>query len=46
MPAGQVRVDVERQPQFQEEWRRVLAQLDGQYLKVLDDYKRELADIE
>ncbi len=37
------KVDVERQPQFQEEWRRVLASLDAQYYKLLDEYKRELA---
>ena len=38
-------IDVERQPQFQEEWRRVLAQLDSQYYKLLDEYKRELSAI-
>ena len=36
------KVNVERQPQFQEEWRRVLASLDAQYYKLLDEYKREL----
>ncbi len=35
-------IDVERQPQFQEEWRRAVAQLDGQYQKLLDEYKQEL----
>ena len=39
------KIDVERQPQFQEEWRRLLAQLDGQYLKLLDEYKQELLAI-
>ncbi len=38
-------VDVERLPQFQEEWRRVQAQLDSQYTKLLDEYKQELKDI-
>ncbi|HEY78861.1 MAG TPA: hypothetical protein G4O09_07095 [Dehalococcoidia bacterium] len=37
------KINVERQPQFQEEWRRVLASLDAQYYKLLDEYKRELA---
>ncbi len=36
------KIDVERQPQFQEEWRRVQAQLDLQYIKLLDEYKLEL----
>lgn len=40
-----IRIDVERQPQFQEEWRKVQAQLDSQYLKLLDEYKRELSGI-
>ena len=39
------KLDVERQPQFQQEWRRMLAQLDSQYLTVLNEYKRELANI-
>ncbi|HEY83055.1 MAG TPA: hypothetical protein G4O01_07220 [Dehalococcoidia bacterium] len=44
-PLAGVRIDVESQPQFQEEWRRVLAQLDAQYIKLLDEYKHELAAI-
>ncbi len=44
-PLARVRVDVERQPQFHEEWRKVLRQLDSQYLQHLDEYKRELLDI-
>ena len=39
------KIDVERQPQFQEEWRRIQSQLESQYLKLLDEYKRELAEI-
>jgi len=39
------KIDVEKQPQFQEQWRRVLAQLDSQYLNLLDEYKRELSSI-
>ena len=44
MLAG-VRIDVERQPQFQEEWRRVQAQIDSQYVMLLDEYKQELRAI-
>lgn len=40
------KIDVEKQPQFQEEWRRVLAKLDSQYYKLLDEYKRELSSLE
>ena len=39
------RIDVERQPQFQEEWRRLQTQLDSQYLKLLEEYKQELSAI-
>ncbi len=39
------KLDVEKQPQFQEEWRRVQAQLDSQYIKLLDEYKQELRAI-
>jgi len=38
-------IDVERQPQFQEEWRKIQIQLDTQYLKHLDEYKQELSTI-
>lgn len=40
-----MKLDVERQPQFQEEWRRAQVQLDSQYLKLLDEYKQELSAI-
>ena len=40
-----MRIDVERQPQFQEEWRRTLAQLESQYHKLLDEYKGEILGI-
>ena len=40
-----VRIDVERQPQFHEEWRRLQAQMDAQYLTLLDEYKRELSGL-
>ncbi len=41
----QVKIDVEKQPQFQQEWRKMQAQLDSQYLNLLDEYKRELSGI-
>ncbi len=40
-----VRIDVEKQPQFQEEWRKIQTQLDSQYFKLLDEYKQELSGI-
>ena len=39
------KIDVERQPQFQQEWRKILAQLDSQYLTHLSEYKEELLSI-
>jgi hypothetical protein len=38
-------ISVETLPQFQEEWRRVSAQMDEQYIKLLDEFKRELRKI-
>ena len=43
---ARIKVDVEKQPQFQEEWRKIQAQLDSQYLKLLDEYKQELLSID
>ena len=40
-----VKIDVERQPQFQEQWRGIQAQLDSQYLKLLGEYKQEISAI-
>jgi len=40
-----IKIDVEKQPQFQAEWRRRQTQLDVTYLKLLDEYKQELATI-
>jgi hypothetical protein len=42
---AQMNIDVERQPQFQEEWLRLQAHLDSQYTKLLDEYKQELTAI-
>lgn len=40
-----IKIDVEKHPQFQEEWRKILNQLDSQYLKLLDGYRQELLAI-
>jgi hypothetical protein len=40
-----LKIDIEKQPQFQEEWRRVKSQFDAQYITLLNEYKRELAAI-
>jgi hypothetical protein len=42
---ARVNIDVEKQPQFLEEWQRLQAQMEAQYLKLLDEYKQELAVI-
>ena len=45
-PGARLRANaVETHPQFQEEWRRVLGQLDSQYLRLLDEFKAELERI-
>ena len=40
-----MKIDVEKQPQFQEEWLKLQSQLSSQYLKLLDEYKQELSAI-
>jgi len=45
-PLMGIKVDVEKQPQFQEEWRKLQTQLDSQYLNLLGEYRRELSDID
>jgi hypothetical protein len=42
---ARVNIDVEKQPQFLEEWQRLQVQMEAQYLTLLDEYKRELAVI-
>ncbi|MEE8413643.1 MAG: hypothetical protein V3R96_03740 [Dehalococcoidales bacterium] len=44
-PLMGTRINVEQQPQFQQEWRKIQTQLDSAYLTHLNDYKRELTDI-
>jgi hypothetical protein len=39
------RINIESQPQFQEEWHMTLSQIDAQYNQLLDEYKRELASL-
>ncbi len=39
------KIDVEKQPQFQQEWRRIQTQLDSQYLTLMEEYKRELENL-
>jgi len=39
---AKVTVQPELQPQFQEEWRKISAQLDAQYEKVLDEHKEQI----
>lgn len=43
---ARMNIDVEKQPQFLEEWQKVQAQMEAQYLTVLDEYKLELAAID
>jgi hypothetical protein len=38
-------IDIERQPQFQEEWRKMLIRLDAQYMQHINEYKHELQAI-
>lgn len=40
-----MKVDVEKQPQFQQEWRKVLSQLDSQYNTLSNEYKKELSSL-
>ena len=43
--AGSMKINVETQPQFQQEWRRTLAQLESQYLRLLDECKQEISSV-
>lgn len=40
-----LKIDVERQPQFQEEWQKLQSQLSASYTKILDEIKQELKEI-
>jgi hypothetical protein len=37
-----LKIDVDNQPQFQTEWRKLRVQLDSQYIALLNEYKQEL----
>jgi len=39
------KIDVEKQPQFLQEWHKMQSQLDSQYLTLISEYKRELTAI-
>jgi len=41
--AAGLNINVEKQPQFQEEWQRLQVQLNAPYTKVMDELKHELA---
>ena len=43
---AKMRVDVERQPQFQEEWRKLQIQLEEPYLEHLREYRQEILSID
>ena len=45
-PLMGTKIDVEKQPQFQQEWRRLLAQMDAAYISHLNEYKQELIALE
>jgi hypothetical protein len=44
-PMMGAKIDVERQPQFQQEWRKIQQQIDSQYISHLNEYIRELINI-
>lgn len=39
------KIDVEKQPQFQQEWRKIQTQIDNQYISHLNEYIKELVEI-
>jgi len=39
------KIDIEKQPQFQQEWRKVQAQLDSAYLVHLNEYRQAISAI-
>ena len=44
IPTG-ISIDVERHPQFQEQWQLTLTKLDAQYHTLIEEYKREIERI-
>jgi len=43
--AAGMRIDIEKQPQFLEEWRKIKVQLDSQYIQILEELKQQLTDL-
>lgn len=41
----ETRLDIERQPEFQAEWRKLSGRLEEQYIKYIDEFKKELLAI-
>ncbi|MFH1639813.1 MAG: hypothetical protein ABIB93_05835 [Chloroflexota bacterium] len=39
------RINIEQQPEFQAEWRRMSSRLEGQYQEHLEEYKKELSAV-
>ena len=44
IPPG-TKINIEGQPQFQEEWHLTLSQMDAQYNQLLDEYKQEIVNL-
>jgi hypothetical protein len=44
IPAN-TKINIETQPQFQEEWHLTLSQMDAQYNQLLDEHKQEIANL-
>ncbi len=44
IPPG-TKINIESQPQFQEEWHMALSQMDAQYNQLLDEYKQEITNL-
>jgi hypothetical protein len=44
IPAN-TKINIEGQPQFQEEWHLTLSQMDAQYNQLLDEYKAEITNL-
>jgi hypothetical protein len=40
-----MKIDVEKQPQFQQEWRKMLVRLEAAYITNLNDYKKQLIEL-
>ncbi|MFC1920490.1 hypothetical protein ACFLYQ_02055 [Chloroflexota bacterium] len=45
-PLMGTKIDVEKQPQFQQEWRKLQVQLDIAYINHLNEYKQELIELD